>query len=231
MEVDVTLNLDKLKMSPEESATDKTSVSLPLDSFRDDNQHRYFVLNKPYNMVSQFVSPHPVNLLGDLDFTFPEGTHAIGRLDNHSEGLLLLTTNKKVTRLLFSGSKAHKRVYLVQINQILSSDNLAVLRTGVKIRIGIDEFYTTPPCEVIVVEDPKSRYAFSNDCADFGPHTWLTITLYEGKYHQVRKMMGAIHHRCKRLIRLSIEGIDIDNLNPGCISELSEEVFFSKLNI
>ena len=63
------------------------------------NGHRYFILHKPINMVSQFVSSHEVRLLGDLDFIFPEGTHAIGRLDQNSEGLLLLTTNKKITKL------------------------------------------------------------------------------------------------------------------------------------
>ena len=67
-------------------------------------------------MVSQFVSTHEVNLLGDLPFEFPEGTHAIGRLDNHSEGLLILTTNKKITRLLFDPKKSHKRTYLVMVN-------------------------------------------------------------------------------------------------------------------
>lgn len=58
-------------------------------------QHQYFLLNKPYGMVSQFISSHHVRLLGELDYNFPTGTHAIGRLDHHSEGLLLLTTNKK----------------------------------------------------------------------------------------------------------------------------------------
>ena len=43
--------------------------------------NRYFIINKPYKMVSQFVSPDKVRLLGDLEFDFPEGTHAIGRLD------------------------------------------------------------------------------------------------------------------------------------------------------
>ena len=53
------------------------------------NAHRYFLLNKPMNMVSQFVSTHQVNLLSNINFDFPEGTHAIGRLDQMSEGLLL----------------------------------------------------------------------------------------------------------------------------------------------
>lgn len=58
--------------------------------------NRYFILNKPANMVSQFVSSDDVPLLGGIGFQFPEGTHAIGRLDKDSEGLLLLTTNKKL---------------------------------------------------------------------------------------------------------------------------------------
>jgi 23S rRNA pseudouridine2457 synthase len=63
--------------------------------------NRYFILNKPANMVSQFVSSDKVPLLGNIDFSFPEGTHAIGRIDKDSEGLLLLTTYKKITRLVF----------------------------------------------------------------------------------------------------------------------------------
>ena len=86
-------------------------------------------------MVSQFVSPDKVGLLGDLDFDFPEGTHAIGRLDNNSEGLLILTTNKKVTKLLFESKVPHKRVYLVQVANIVSEETLQRLRTGVSIRI------------------------------------------------------------------------------------------------
>jgi len=182
-------------------------------------------------MVSQFISTHQVGLLGDLTFDFPEGTHAIGRLDNNSEGLLILTTNKKVTRLLFLGDKAHKRTYLVQINHIISNENLQLLQTGVTIKIkgGVD--YITPACDVVIIGSPETLYKQANNTSLFGAHTWLLITLTEGKYHQVRKMIGAIKHRVKRLIRISIEGLEMGELAPGCVKELEEDSFFKQLNI
>ena len=97
--------------------------------------HRYFIINKPANVVSQFISSHAVNLLGSINYKFPTGIHAIGRLDKQSEGLLILTTNKKVTRLLFLGDELHERAYLVQVNNELSPENLEKLRTGVSIKI------------------------------------------------------------------------------------------------
>ena len=183
-------------------------------------------------MVSQFISSDKVNLLGDLDFDFPLGTHAIGRLDSNSEGLLLLTTNKKVTRLLFLGEEKHHRTYLVQVNNILSDENLKRLQQGVSIRIKENKKYTTPACDVILVEHPETMYTFQTEISNkYGPHTWLLITLTEGKYHQVRKMMAAVHHRCKRLIRVSIEDIKLEGLAPGVVREIDEEDFFTKLKI
>jgi 23S rRNA pseudouridine2457 synthase len=193
--------------------------------------HRYFIVNKPYNMVSQFISPDKVGLLGDIDFTFPEGTHAIGRLDNLSEGLLILTTNKKVTALLFQGVVPHKRTYLVRVNYEVSADDIGKLRTGVSIRIKGGQFYTTPPCDVQVVKDPPYLMDYQKETVKQIKHTWLLITLEEGKFHQVRKMVAAIHHRCRRLIRVSIEDLELGDLEPGCVKEIEEKDFFSKLKI
>ena len=193
--------------------------------------HRYFILNKPYNMVSQFVSTHDVRLLGDIDFDFPEGTHAIGRLDNHSEGLLLLTTNKKVTRLLFQGELPHTRTYLVQVKNHVSEDSLLRLQNGIDIRVKGGENYTTTPCKVSVIVKPENLFSSGYELREDVASTWLQIELTEGKFHQVRKMVAAIHHRCKRLIRVSIEEIELDGLQPGEIKELDEASFFRKLNI
>ena len=193
--------------------------------------HRYFIVNKPYNMVSQFVSTHKVNLLGDLDFDFPANTHAIGRLDNHSEGLLLLTTNKKITRLLFQGKIPHKRKYLVQVNNEVSQDKIRQLKNGVQIPLSNNRPYITIPCEAEIILEPAMASLQQYPFIVYPPYTWLLLTLTEGKFHQVRKMMLAIHHRCKRLIRLSIEDISLDDLPPGGVLEVSENDFFIKLKL
>ncbi len=193
--------------------------------------NRYFIIYKPYNMVSQFVSSHDVNLLGDLDFVFPEGIHAIGRLDNHSEGLLILTTNKKVTRLLFQGEELHKRTYLVKVKNVMNDESLNKLRTGISIRVKGGGDYVTTPCHVDIVPIPTDLTPHIYGLRDDIPHTWLNITLTEGKYHQVRKMVRMIHHRCQRLIRVAIEDITIGDMKPGEVREMEENDFFEKLKI
>lgn len=193
--------------------------------------HRYFIINKPYNMVSQFISPDNVGLLGDLDYDFPEGIHAIGRLDNHSEGLLILTTNKKVTKLLFQGAIPHRRTYLVKVRYEVTAESLDQLRAGVSIRIRGGGHWTTTSCEADIVEKPPDMFSHPYERKEYVPHTWLQITLSEGKFHQVRKMVEAINHRCTRLIRISIEDLQLGNLQPGCVKEIEEEQFFELLKI
>ena len=195
------------------------------------DQDRYFILNKPYDMVSQFVSTHEVPLLGDVLFDFPEGTHAIGRLDKNSEGMLLLTTNKKITRLLFQSVVPHTRTYLIQVRGIVTESTVEALKQGVTIPVkgGLD--YVTKPCDVSLVEKPLNLFSSGYELHERVPSSWLHITLTEGKFHQVRKMVDAVRHPCKRLIRISIEDIHLEDLQPGEVKEVGEDDFFRKLRL
>lgn len=181
-------------------------------------------------MVSQFVSSHNVNLLGDIQFDFPAGTHAIGRLDNLSEGLLILTTNKKVTKLLFQGEKPHERVYLVLVNKQVSAENIARLQNGVSLVIENGATYISA-CNAEIVADPSFNFNSPYIMTEHIDYTWLRIGLTEGKFHQVRKMVKAIGHKVKRLVRVSIEGLQLGNLQPGEVKELAETDFFRLLRI
>jgi len=195
------------------------------------NVDRYFLLNKPMNMVSQFVSTHKVQLLSDIDFNFPEGTHAIGRLDQMSEGLLLLTTNKKVTKLLFQGIRPHVRTYLVQVKNKVSQDTLKQLRSGVKISASNATTYTTLPCTVDIIDPPVNLWDNGIILHENQQSDWLRIELTEGKFHQVRKMVATMHHRCIRLVRWSIEDLTVESIAPGEVQEVSEAYFFKALNL
>ncbi len=182
-------------------------------------------------MVSQFVSTHEVGLLGDLKFNFPEGTHAIGRLDKDSEGLLLLTTDKRVTRLLFLAKTPHLRTYLVMVQNEIADQTFQQLKEGIAIKIREGETYVARPTNIEIIKYPMELYPFAADRREAYPHTWLLITLTEGKYRQVRKMVLAARHRCLRLIRLSISNIQLGHMQPGEVKELDEQSFYGLLGI
>jgi 23S rRNA pseudouridine2457 synthase len=182
-------------------------------------------------MVSQFKGNEFIRQLGEVDFTFPEGIHAIGRLDSLSEGLLILTTNKKVTKLLLQSKTLHKRTYLVLVQNKVSSATLQQLRNGVSFIIKNNTMYTTTPCEVDIIEDPQLHFNSPYIMNSYIEYTWLKITLTEGKYRQIRKMVATVHHRCVRLVRVSIENLTLNNIPAGGIQEIKEEDFFTKLKI
>ncbi len=182
-------------------------------------------------MVSQFVSVEDVPLLGDLGFDFPEGTHAVGRLDGLSEGLLILTTNKQVTRLLFDTETPHRRTYLVRVNGLITPEKVKQLCSGVTIRIRGAGEYRTAPCEVQLLDTPPDVLPFQLEQNPYISHSWLQVSLYEGKRHQIRSMMRAVQHHCRRLIRISIEDLKLGNLATGEVKEIQEEEFFRLLKV
>jgi 23S rRNA pseudouridine2457 synthase len=194
--------------------------------------HRYFIIHKPYKMLSQFVGgDEGARLLGELDYNFPEGIHAIGRLDNDSEGLLILTTDKRITKLLFNSGQPHERTYLVKVQRKVTEETLEKLRSGVEIRIRGGDYWTTSPCEVELADEPQNLPDIPERLMYEGVTSWLIITLKEGKYHQVRKMVLAVGHKCKRLIRTSIDNLELEDLQSGGVLEIAEEKFFEKLHL
>jgi 23S rRNA pseudouridine2457 synthase len=194
-------------------------------------EHRYFILYKPIDMVSQFKSTDNVRLLGDINFDFPEGTHAIGRLDKDSEGLLLLTTDKKVTRLLFQGKQPHRRTYVVQVKNVMTEETAAQLAAGITISAAQGQEYLTTPCSVELIDKPIYIQDALIPLHEKVKNSWVSITLTEGKFHQVRKMVAAVQHKCVRLIRISIEDLHIEGVNPGEVKEVSKDYFYEKLKL
>ena len=188
-----------------------------------------FIVYKPYGYLSQFVYELKRNkkLLGEL-YDFPKNTMAIGRLDEDSEGLLLLTTNGMISEIV--RSKKVEKEYYVQVDGIITEQAIEELKSGVLIGLNGTK-YLTKKCEAkILIEIPKLPER-SKKIRDerHGPTSWLSIILTEGKFRQVRKMVLALKHRCMRLVRLSISNILLADLAPGKVKELKEKEFYQLL--
>jgi 23S rRNA pseudouridine2457 synthase len=105
------------------------------------------------------------------------------------------------------------------VRNYVKAETFQLLKNGVIIKIKNGQDYLAKPHSLFRIADPGSLYPWSADVRENYPHTWLLISLTEGKYHQVRKMMLTLRHRCLRLIRLRIENLTIDGIGPGKVKE------------
>jgi len=168
------------------------------------NEHRHFMLHKPHGYLSQFVyeKKRPKKKLGEL-YDFPEGTMAIGRLDEDSEGLLLLTTDGMMSERI--RSKTIEKEYYAQVDGLITHEAIAKLKNGVEIGFkGIR--YTTISCEASIITELPDGIGEGRRIRDerHGPTSWISITLTEGKFRQVRKMTAAVGFPTLRLVRIRV---------------------------
>lgn len=182
----------------------------------------HFKIFKPYGMLSQFVYNQNTRknkkLLSELG-AFPEGTMSIGRLDEDSEGLLLLTTCGKTSAAM--RSKTVEKEYYVQVDGIITQDAIENMMTGVEISIQGKKYTTLPAKAQLISEAPNfpERGKKVRD-ARHGPSSWASIILTEGKFRQVRKMTAAVGFPTLRLVRVRIGHETLEDLQPGQIKEV-----------
>ncbi len=183
-------------------------------------QHRHFIVHKPYGYLSQFVTDaKKKKLLGEL-FDFPAGTMAIGRLDEGSEGLLLLTTDGMESERI--RSKYIEKQYYAQVDGLITDDALQQLQQGIEIGI-YNEKYITEPCEAVAIPDPGFPERSKKIRDDrHGPTSWVSITLTEGKFRQVRKMTAAAGFATLRLVRVRVGAIQLGEIQSGTIIEVPQ---------
>ncbi len=175
--------------------------------------HRHFILHKPYGYLSQFIyngkRKSSKKLLGML-YDFPQKTMAIGRLDEDSEGLLLLTTNGKVSYEILS--KKVEKEYYVQVDGLITQKAITQLTQGVEIGLHGKKYITKPCAAKPLPVEMNHPFIGDRKIRDsrHGPTSWVSITLTEGKFRQVRKMTAAVGFPTLRLVRVRIGQIMLD---------------------
>lgn len=178
-------------------------------------KHHHFILHKPHGYISQFIYEKKRNKkkLGEL-YDFPAGTMAIGRLDEDSEGLLLLTTNGMMSEIVRSATV--EKEYFAQVDGVVTTEAIEKLKSGVEIGVkGVR--YTTKPCEARILDSLPDYIGEGRRIRDerHGPTSWLSITLTEGKFRQVRKMTASVGFPTLRLVRVRVGTIDLEGLKAG----------------
>lgn len=186
------------------------------------SEHRHFIIYKPYGFLSQFASndskQQSKKFLGLLH-DFPEGIMPIGRLDEKSEGLLLLTTDGKMSD--FVNSQKVDKEYYAQVNGDITLEAIEKLSKGVEIGFN-GKKYQTKPCKVFKLDTIPELPVRSQKIRDdrHGPTSWVSIILNEGKFRQVRKMTSAVGFPTLRLVRVRVGNIHLNNMQVGDVVEV-----------
>lgn len=184
--------------------------------------HKHFIIHKPYGYLSQFKYELKRNkkLLGEL-FPFPENTMAIGRLDEDSEGLLLLTTNGMMSELV--RSKKVEKEYYVQVDGIINQNAIEQLKNGVEIGFN-GKKYITKPCKASILTTIPNFGLRAKKIRDerHGPTSWISITINEGKFRQVRKMTAYVGFPTLRLVRVRVGKVFLNDLKAGEVQEMTD---------
>ena len=174
-------------------------------------------------MLSQLTSNDPKEMrsksfLSEL-FDFPKKIMPIGRLDEKSEGLLLMTTDGQLSDNI--NRSGVEKEYLAQLDGVIGQKELDRLQKGVEIGFkGLR--YLTKPCQVkLLVSQPVVPPPHpSLRIGRHRPSSWITMIITEGKFRQIRKMTAAVGFPTQRLIRIRIGHIHLDDMAPGQVKEI-----------
>lgn len=182
---------------------------------------KLILFNKPYGVHSQFRKDND-EMATLADFFTDKSLRVVGRLDKDSEGLLLLTNNGKLANAI-ANPTAHKqpKTYLVQVEGTPNDDALQALRNGVVLKDG-----KTLPAKVSALSESKLPIALWERNPPIRerkhiPTAWLSITIFEGKNRQVRRMTASVGLPCLRLIRWQVAEFTLGELSLGEWQELT----------
>lgn len=180
--------------------------------------YRYLMLNKPFDVLSQFSGENPAETL--KGYVEVPDVYPVGRLDKDSEGLLLLTDDGGLAHRLTDPRYEHPKTYMVQVERIPDEAAVEALCRGVVI-----EGKRTLPAEFELLSEPpdlpeRSRpVRFRKNV----PTAWLRVVLREGRNRQIRKMTASVGYPTLRIFRVGLGPLQLGDLPVGAWRDLTPE--------
>ncbi|HET7503029.1 MAG TPA: pseudouridine synthase, partial [Kofleriaceae bacterium] len=168
---------------------------------------RFYVLfNKPKGCITAVTDDRGRPTVMDYLPNLPVPVKPVGRLDFYSEGVLLLTNDGDLAARLLAPANHVPKTYHVKVHGRLTREELQALRDGVT----LDDGTTTLPAEVEVLPGETK-------------HTWLGITIHEGKHRQIHRMIEALGHSVDKLQRVAFATLTFHDLRVGDARELTQQ--------
>jgi 23S rRNA pseudouridine2605 synthase len=168
-------------------------------------EKRYILLNKPSGYVTTMKDPEGRPVVTDLVKGVKERVFPVGRLDYNTEGLLLLTNDGDWANHLAHPRHEVDKVYQVRVRGAVSPEQIRRLAEGVD----LDDGRSAPAVVVKIRESDRN--------------SWLSITIHEGRYRQVRRMCESVELEVVRLKRVKYGILELGDLKPGQYRELTAD--------
>ncbi len=157
----------------------------------------YILLNKPVGYVTTLKDPQGRPVVTDLLKGVKERVYPVGRLDYNTEGVLLLTNDGELANCLAHPRHEVEKEYLVKVRGVVTPGQLQSLASGIELEDG-----RSAPAVVVPVRESANN-------------SWLSITIHEGRYRQVRRMCEAVGLFVVRLKRSRYGILETGDLKPG----------------
>ncbi len=184
----------------------------------------YILLNKPKGFITTVSDPEGRDTVLDLlPARLRKGIKPVGRLDVMTEGLLLLTDDGELARIVTHPSSGCEKEYMVKVSGEPTESKLGRLRRG-----GMPlEGRRLRPCRIERVSGTPRKGSGRKEPgrkekADAEGNTWLRVTLSEGRTRQIRRMFELIGHPVSKLKRVAIGPIRDAALTPGAYRQLAD---------
>ena len=168
-------------------------------------QRIYLMFHKPRGVVTTLSDPEGRPTIKDFLTGLRQRVFPVGRLDFHSEGLLLLTNDGDFANAVLHPSRKIPKTYEVKVKESIDDAGIEKLRRGVKLDDGM-----TLPARVRKMKQTENN-------------SWIEITIQEGRNRQVRRMLEKVGHPVIKLKRTAINGLKLKNLKPGEMRRLTPE--------
>lgn len=193
---------------------------------------QYFVIYKPFDILSQFTREAPDHRTLSELMNFPPDVYPVGRLDRDSEGLLLITNDKTINSRLLDPRNGHQRTYWVQVEGEITPAAMSKLSQGVDIRVSKKTYRTKPAQARILTKEPElpPRNPPIRHRENV-PTSWIQLRLKEGKNRQVRRMCAKVGFPVLRLVRVGIEKLELGGMKSGEVITMTKKEIIPLLNL